>query len=77
MYADILAWREVPFLQFIVKPLNMLMAPWLPKGSNTESILETFEAFIYNIKSRGFTPIIAHVDSASIITGLTDKAPSP
>jgi hypothetical protein len=77
IYADILAWREVPFLLFIIKPLNILMVQWLPKGSNAEGILEIFEEMLTNVQARGFTPSIVHVDPASILTKLTDRTSIP
>jgi hypothetical protein len=77
IYADILAWREVPFLLFIIKPLNMLMVQWLPKGSNMDGMLVAFEAMIGSLQSRGFAPSMAHVDPESILTGLTDRTSIP
>ena len=74
VYADILAWREVSFLLFIIKPLKLLMVQWLPKGGNMNGILEVFDAMICSVKARCFAPSVAHVDPAKVLTGLTDKA---
>ena len=73
LYADILAWREIPFLLFIVKPLKLLMVQWLPKGHNTAALVEVFETMINNLKQREFHITIAHVDPASILTSLDKK----